>query len=139
MGGAYPARQADRVKANAVSWLEESAHDLWPRVAGDEGKFAWSLLVDPEGRRGKDRLSGQYWQATNAPSERYVLAVPGSTKHRLRAGDSGFENLVLAGDWVKTGMNVGCLEGAAMGGMQAAQAISGHPETIPGDEGGRTT
>ena len=52
----------------------------------------------------------------------------------LRADASGFENLVLAGDWVRNGMNVGCVEGAVMGGMQAARAISGWPETIVGDE-----
>ena len=90
--------------------------------------------MDPEHGEGVDRLGGQYWQATYCPSERFVLAAPGSTKHRLRAGESGFENLVMAGDWVRTGMNVGCIEGATMGGMAAARAISGWPARIVGDE-----
>jgi uncharacterized protein with NAD-binding domain and iron-sulfur cluster len=132
----YPARQKERVKANALGWLNEHAHGLWPEAARAhrEGGFAWGKLVDPEHRRGVERLAGQYWQATYCPSERFVLAAPGSTKHRLRAGESGFENLVMAGDWVRTGMNVGCVEGATMGGMQAARVISGWPERIVGDE-----
>jgi uncharacterized protein with NAD-binding domain and iron-sulfur cluster len=131
---AYPEEQAARVKENAIDWLNESAHGLWPAVAQAKGGFDWSSLADPEGRRGMDRLDAQYWQATMSPSERYVLSVPGSTKFRLRANESGFENLVLAGDWVRTGLNVGCAEGAVMAGMQAARAISGWPERIVGDE-----
>jgi uncharacterized protein with NAD-binding domain and iron-sulfur cluster len=132
----YPAHQADRVKADAITWLTESAHRIWPSVAPAPGAsgFDWSLLVDPEDRKGVARLEAQYWQATLSPSERYVLAVPGSSRHRLRADESGFANLVLAGDWVRTGMNVGCVEAAVMAGMQASRAISGWPETIEGDE-----
>jgi hypothetical protein len=121
----YPGRQAARVRGNAVAWLEESARELWPAVGAKGGGFAWEALVDDEGRRGHERFEGQYWRATYCPSERYVLAVPGSTKFRLAPGASGFENLVLAGDWVRTGMNAGCLEGAVMGGKEAAKVIAG--------------
>jgi uncharacterized protein with NAD-binding domain and iron-sulfur cluster len=62
------------------------------------------------------------------PSERYVLSVPGSSKHRLPAHDpEEFTNLYLAGDWTENGFNLGCVEAATMSGLQAANAISGYP------------
>jgi uncharacterized protein with NAD-binding domain and iron-sulfur cluster len=132
----FPARQAARVKANAVAWLDEQVGKLWPTAVSPTNhvSFDWSLLFDPDRRQGPARLDAQYWQATFCPSERYVLAVPGSRRYRLRADESGFENLVLAGDWVRTGLSVGCVEAAVMAGMQASRAICGHPAIIPGDE-----
>jgi uncharacterized protein with NAD-binding domain and iron-sulfur cluster len=130
----YVARQKDRVKDNAFTWLGESARAIWPATVSREGAFDWSLLHDPEGRAGRDRFEAQYWQATVSPSERYVRAVPGSVRYRLRAHESGFDNLVLAGDWVRTGLSVGCLEATVMSGMQASRAICGQPAIIPGDE-----
>jgi uncharacterized protein with NAD-binding domain and iron-sulfur cluster len=132
----FPAQQAARVKANAIAWLNEHAGGLWPTAvnATPDRSFNWSLLCDLKGREGQDRFDAQYWQATFCPSERYVLAVPGSSRYRLRAHESGFKNVVLAGDWVRTGLSVGCIEAAVMAGLQAARAISGHPAVIPGDE-----
>ncbi|WP_437590687.1 NAD(P)-binding protein [Sorangium sp. So ce1000] len=128
--------RASQVRDNAMTWLREHASALWPGAvdANRGGEFDWSQLVDTEEREGEARLDAQYWQATFCPSERYVLGVPGSTKYRLRAHESGFENLVLAGDWVRTGMNAGCVEAAVMAGLQASRAICGAPAVIPGDE-----
>ena len=66
-------------------------------------------------------------------SSRYVQALTGTTKYRLKACESGFDNLALAGDWIRTGINAGCIEGATVGGMQAARAICGSPEQISGE------
>jgi uncharacterized protein with NAD-binding domain and iron-sulfur cluster len=132
----FSGRQASRTRENALEWLNQSAGALWPRAVhtSERGQFDWSLLVDPDGRVGADRFESQHWQVPLNPSDRYVLGVPGSSKHRLRAGESGFENLLLAGDWVKTGLNAGCVEAATMAGLQASQAICGHPAVIPGDD-----
>jgi len=54
-----------------------------------------------------------------------VLSLPGTSRYRLRAGHSGYANLFLAGDWVKTSINAGCVEAAVMAGMDAASALSG--------------
>jgi hypothetical protein len=43
--------------------------------------------------------------------------------------------LFLTGDWIKTGLNAGCVEAAAMAGMQASRAISGYPVVIKGESG----
>lgn len=59
------------------------------------------------------------------PSDRYVQSVPGSDKYRLRPDESGYDNLVLAGDWTDCGMNAGCIEAAVMSGLEAANAVLG--------------
>jgi uncharacterized protein with NAD-binding domain and iron-sulfur cluster len=46
---------------------------------------------------------------------------------RLEAGASGFAGLVLAGDWIHTGLNVGCVEATVMSGRLAANAVTGRP------------
>ena len=61
------------------------------------------------------------------------MSVVGSTKYRLRTDQSGFGNLFLTGDWIKTGLNAGCVEAAVMAGMQTARAISGYPVDIDGE------
>ena len=68
------------------------------------------------------------------PSERYVIAPAGTTQFRLEAGNSGFDNLVVAGDWIRTGLNVGCVEATVMSGKLASHAISRQPplDTIIG-------
>jgi uncharacterized protein with NAD-binding domain and iron-sulfur cluster len=50
-----------------------------------------------------------------------------SAKYRLAADQSGFANLVLAGDWILNGYNAGCVEAAVWSGMQAANTILGKP------------
>jgi uncharacterized protein with NAD-binding domain and iron-sulfur cluster len=128
----YPAREAESVRKAAIDWLSGNAGELWPRAARD-GDFEWALLVDPASRDGDARFEAQYWRANVDPSERYVQTPPLSIRYRLEPGESGFSNLYLAGDWVFTGINGGCVEAAVMGGMKAARAICGSPADIPGD------
>ena len=123
----YAKRQNARVKANSLEWLDKFAKGLWPH-------FDYSLMVAPGSALvGPKRFDTQYWLATMNPSDRYVLALPGSVDHRLGTKGAGFTNLYLAGDYLKTGMNVGCVEAATMGGMHASRAICGRPEEIIGD------
>ena len=76
----------------------------------------------PPVRRASD---SQYWRANVDPSDRYVQSLPGSGQYRLRADASGFDNLFLAGDWIDSGLNAGCIEAATLGGLQAGNAIKG--------------
>jgi uncharacterized protein with NAD-binding domain and iron-sulfur cluster len=124
----FPLRQAVRVRDGAVAWLDADAGHLWPRAVGKgpSAGFDWSLLADASGSRGVSRFDSQYWRANVDPSERYVLSVPGSTRFRLPAGDSGFANLYLAGDWTATTLSAGCIESAVESGMGAATAIRGY-------------
>ena len=61
------------------------------------------------------------------PTERYVTAPANTTTFRLKAWESGYSNLYLAGDWTYTGLNVGCVEATVMSGKLASLAISGYP------------
>jgi uncharacterized protein with NAD-binding domain and iron-sulfur cluster len=126
----FPARAAAQAKANAVELLGERIGALWQEVGSG---FPWQWLVDPLGADGPARMGRQYWRANVDPSERYVLSVAGSSASRLSSDGTGLKNLFLAGDWLRTGLDSGCVEAAVMGGMQASRAISGYPAEIPGD------
>jgi uncharacterized protein with NAD-binding domain and iron-sulfur cluster len=126
----FPARAAAQAKANAVELLGVRIKALWKEACSG---FPWQWLVDPLGAEGEARINRQYWRANVDPSERYVLSVAGSSAQRLGSKGSGLANLFLAGDWLRTGLDSGCVEAAVMGGMQAARAIGGYPAVILGD------
>jgi uncharacterized protein with NAD-binding domain and iron-sulfur cluster len=113
--GAAPGTARATVSANARRFLDEHAGHLWPGAVGRDGRFRRELLC------------GELVRANVAPAERYVQALPGTGSLRLRAGASGFDNVVLAGDWIDCGLNAGCIEAAVLAGTQAANAIRGRP------------
>jgi uncharacterized protein with NAD-binding domain and iron-sulfur cluster len=123
----------EEVKQSAMDQLRQQVFNLWPAVATKDS-FEWHVLIDPSNNAGEARFDSQYWRANVNPSDLYVLSVVGSTKHRLTSEQSGFSNLFLAGDWLKTGLNAGCVEAAVMGGMQASRAICGYPSVIKGEK-----
>ncbi|MEB3826804.1 hypothetical protein [Phormidium sp. CCY1219] len=129
----FPTQAMNQAKANALNLLEQNMKDLWPNAYGKEG-FNWNLVVDPENRQGKERLNAQYLRVNVDPSERYVLAVAGSSQYRLKTDKSGFSNLYLTGDWIDNGFNSGCVEAAVMSGMQTSRAICGYPQQIVGED-----
>ncbi|MDP5211482.1 NAD(P)-binding protein [Pseudoalteromonas tunicata] len=130
----FPDICTDKVKDNAIFKLKNQMFELWPDVAS-EGEFEWQHLIDPQNRSGEARFDSQYWRANVDPSERYVLSVTGSSAYRLDTDGSIFQNLYLTGDWIKTGVNAGCVEAAVMAGMQTSRAISGYPTHIDGENG----
>src|SRR4051812_30455533 len=121
----------DRVKRNAIEFVERDLPELWPK-ASSGGAFDWDALVDRQNGQGAKRFDSQYWRANTSPWERYVLTPAGTVKDRLPSGDSGFANLKLAGDWTATGIDGGCVEAAVISGMDAARAITGDPMQVPG-------
>lgn len=131
----YTARQRERVRQNVLTWLRTQVRPLWPLATQSHDPHAlnWYFLVDLLERDGEARLDAQYIRATVNPSERYVLSEPGTTKYRLRADETGLANLSHVGDHTFTVLNAGCVEAAVMSGMNAAQALCGHPHVIVGD------
>jgi uncharacterized protein with NAD-binding domain and iron-sulfur cluster len=130
--------QADadaRARHDGLVHLRANATTLWPGAETPDGDFDWSLLADPQDRDGEARLEAQYWRANIFGSERYVLTPPGSIEHRLAPGESGVDNLVLAGDWTRNGVCGGSVEAAVTSGKLAARALCGEPAIVPGTEG----
>jgi uncharacterized protein with NAD-binding domain and iron-sulfur cluster len=125
-----------RAKAQALEFLKTKIQHLWPKATQSPKSpiLNWELLIDPQGRAGEARFDAQYWRGNFQPSERYVLSVAKSTKFRLRTDESGYHNLFLVGDWIRTGFDAGCIEAATMSGMQAARAICGYPKVVVGEE-----
>jgi len=128
----FPARMTAIAREGALNQVGKEICALWS-AAGPSGAFPWQWLIDPAGGTGAARFDSQYWRANVDPSERYVMSVVGSTRYRLATDESGFNNLYLTGDWIKTGLNAGCVEAAVMAGMQTSRAMSGHPSTIHGE------
>ena len=124
---AFAAAAHASVKEHAVAFLRQWAGHLWPgSVDPATGEFRWALLAGGVGQ-GADRFASQFWRANVDPSERYVLSLPGTGRHRIAPGDTGFDNLVIAGDWTECGLNAGCVEAAVISGRLAANAITGSP------------
>jgi uncharacterized protein with NAD-binding domain and iron-sulfur cluster len=76
---------------------------------------------------GERRFDAQYWRANVNPTDRYVLALPGTLKYRISPLDNTYDNLTIAGDWTDCGFNEGCVEAAVMSGRLAAHAIAQTP------------
>lgn len=126
----FPARMMEKARACQLDFLNNYSKHFWPGAV-DQGGFKWDLLVDSEKRIGIERLLSQYSRVNLSPSEQYVLSVVNSSKYRLEPWESGYQNLVLTGDWTRTGINAGCVEATVISGKKAANFISGTRSFIP--------
>jgi len=129
----FPRREEDRVRWMTVQFLR-TIDGLLPNASHspiDPRSFDFGMLVSPQPSdppsRGVNQFAQQYWRANVDPNERYTLNVAGSMQHRLEAWGSTFDNLVLTGDWIYTGWNVGSFEGAVMSGKLASLTLTGAP------------
>jgi uncharacterized protein with NAD-binding domain and iron-sulfur cluster len=129
-GNDYPQFMLQHFKQIALDWLRNYTKSIWPNAVlrGTKG-LDWSLLHDDSGAAGEARLDAQYLRVNVNPSDRYVASFPGTSQWRLPADRPVLANLFIAGDWVKTPINAGCVEAAVMAGLYAAQGVSG--EQIP--------
>ncbi len=118
----------ERVYKIALNFLMADSNPLWPKATkhSNPDELAWNKLVAPDELKGIKRFQAQYWRANVDPVERYVLSLPDTNQYRIKAGKSGFDRLILAGNWIDTGFNIACIETAVMSGMQAAQALIDH-------------
>ena len=94
------ARQRDRAPG-------EAARPPAARRARGTARFAGSCSADATATADRDAIDTQFYLANIDPSDRYVQCAPGSDAYRLRAEESGYDNLVLAGDWTDNGLNAG--------------------------------
>lgn len=132
----FEERMRADAKAASLHFLRQDLTRLLPKAADPNRpeQIDWALLHDPNGAHGEARFESQYWRTNCGPTERCTLALPGTAKYRLRADDTGFRNLSVAGDWIDNHFYVACMEGAVMSGIYAARAVSGLPIPIIGEE-----
>jgi uncharacterized protein with NAD-binding domain and iron-sulfur cluster len=126
----YPARRQRQVRSNALRFLDSHIGRLLPAATRADGGFDFGRLALQDTvteLRGQARIDHQYVRANIDPAERYVTSPARTTKYRLKAGNTGFSNLVIAGDWAYTGLNVGCVEATVMSGKLASHAICADP------------
>ncbi len=123
-GPDFARTQAERVHTHALHFVEHELGHWLPGAVGPDGP-RWDLFCGTDGATGADALRTQFVRANVDPSDRYVQCAPGTDQYRLRADESGFDNLFLAGDWTDNGLNAGCIEAATLSGLQAANAIRG--------------
>ncbi|MFN3493150.1 MAG: NAD(P)-binding protein [Hydrogenophaga sp.] len=123
----YPGTRKMQVVENAKAFLENELGKLLSAFSPARGGFDYQRLMVPLAAPNisdADRLAQQWIRANVQPSDRYVQALTGTTRHRLHAGRSAdFDNLYLAGDWTFNGLNVGCVEATVMSGMLAANDL----------------
>jgi uncharacterized protein with NAD-binding domain and iron-sulfur cluster len=130
----YPARRAEEVRRSAEAFLMGPIREVWPNAFNADGAFRWNILAgDPcdlknSASAGPERFASQYWRANVNPSDRYVIHTPGSFRYRISPLDMTYDNLTIAGDWTDSGFHSGCVEGAVMSGLLAANALSGSPQ-----------
>lgn len=135
--GAHTIDQA-ALEQMAMDWLKAYAGELWPRAVSTgslgaaHGPLRSDVLWSPGGRPAV-ALQQQWVIANVEPAERYVQSLPGTSRYRIRADATGIPGLLVAGDWLKTGLDYGCVESAVIGGLQAARAICGYPGVIHGE------
>lgn len=133
----FEKHQYAAAKQLALQYVRHGLCGLLPKSvdsAGPPPRFNWNLLVDPGNGIGEGRFDRQYWRSNCGPSERCTLALPGSTQYRMPAGDTGYANLAVTGDWIDNGIYAASMEGAFNAGILAARAISGWD--FPIDSGG---
>lgn len=132
-GNNFPQYMLQYFRKIAVDWLKNNTGSIWSRATLPGSQcLDWSLLHDPQNRAGQARLDAQYLRVNINPSDRYVASFPGTSRYRLPADQPVLPNLFIAGDWVKTPINAGCVEAAVMAGLYAARAVSGEPIDIIG-------
>jgi uncharacterized protein with NAD-binding domain and iron-sulfur cluster len=123
-GAGYARRYEQRVREDAATYVDRNLKTYFPGAVGEQG-FNWHLLSGVNGERGPAALATQHVSVNVDPSDRYVQSVPGTERYRLRPDESGYDNLVLTGDWTDSGMNAGCIEAAVVSGLEAANAVLG--------------
>lgn len=119
----------------ALEYCENSVGTLLPGAVNPEEPpiLDWNLLIDPHNGSGRARFDQQYWRSNCGPSERCTIALPGATEHRMKAGDTGYSNLCVTGDWTDNGFYVACMEGTIMSGIHGARAVTGVEFPIIGE------
>lgn len=122
----FQKREQDRLIDSFEQWLNDNSGWFWPKGTTENYPqgLDFQLLADPENNKeGFKRFANQFFRANVRPTDHYTLSVPKSYRYRLKADQSGFDNMFLCGDWIDFGGNVGYIDGTIQSGLQAGQAL----------------
>jgi uncharacterized protein with NAD-binding domain and iron-sulfur cluster len=114
-----PMRDLQRARAALRAQLDAHAPTLFAPSAtlhGTEG------VPDP--------IDAQYVRANVEPWDLADLPLPGADAVRLEATDTGVDNMVLAGSWLRTTMNMTSVEAAVSSGLAAARGLGAEVRPI---------
>ena len=100
--GNYVEDYGRRVRASAAEHLDRHVGLYLPGAMTEHG-FDWRILAGTAGQTGVEAIATQHVSVNVDPSDRYVQSFPGTDRYRLRPDESGYDNLVLAGDWTDSG------------------------------------
>ena len=122
----FPARMLERVRTLNWQWLMDNmgwflkgaTSRAYP--TGIDMRLLRAVSASQDGRV---KYAEQFFSAAVAPSDRYVIAVPGTEQFRLRPDGSGLRNLWLVGDWTDYGTNIGYMEGCVISAHKAVRAL----------------
>ncbi len=129
---AVPKQARDRLLELMAGQLKATGAVMWPAARkGDD--FDWDVLHADPAAQGIERLDQQWIRANVDPTECCVSSPANTTQLRLRADQTGVDNLWLCGECAYTGVNSTCVESVVMAGMQAARALSGQSLTVVGE------
>ncbi len=117
-----------RVEETMRQWLWDNMGWFFPasESRGAPQGINWDDLT---GKSVKDspveKFASQFFMNTLNPSDRYVNAPPYAEGQnpRIAPDQSGFSNMVCAGDWTDYGYNFGYMEGTIVSGKLASQAV----------------
>jgi uncharacterized protein with NAD-binding domain and iron-sulfur cluster len=126
-----PAQAYNEIRTQAIAWLNSSSYGLWP-LADVNGAFNFDVLHVTTPATGAARFDQQFWRANIDPTECCTLSTAGTTQYRLHPDETGFANLILAGEGSRHGFNTTAIEGAVMSGAAASRVICGQPVNIIG-------
>jgi uncharacterized protein with NAD-binding domain and iron-sulfur cluster len=126
-----PAQAGADIRTQAIAWLNDLSYGLWP-LADAQGVFNFDVLHVTRPATGAARFDQQFWRANIDPTECCTLSTAGTTQYRLHPDETGFRNLILAGEGTRHGFNTTAIEGAVMSGAAASRAICGEPVQIIG-------
>jgi uncharacterized protein with NAD-binding domain and iron-sulfur cluster len=130
--GAWP-MQSPRASSDDVRALADDLHRAREALREQFDAHADSLC-QPRPRLyappGVDPWNAQYVRANVEPWDLADLALPGADAVRLEAAQTGLDNLVLAGSWVRTPVNSTSVEAAVCSGLAAARALGAEARPI---------
>jgi uncharacterized protein with NAD-binding domain and iron-sulfur cluster len=120
------------VASQGMTWIQKYSAIVLPTWIPRNGQIS-QMRLHTFHRAPEHAYESQWFTGNVDPSSRYVLSLPGTTQWRPESKAAELSNLYWAGDWIKTGLNFGCVEAAVISGLKASRAICGYPAEIYGE------